>query len=133
MPLNRESFAQQRGGMAPYSTGDATLLDQPTMIQAQSYQQMADITAAQALARSAAQSGGSRKGSRKHHSRRHRRTARKGRKQRGGNYPWATGLQGFGDAYTIAPSGLPTGVNAQFREEGSVNPLYGETRGAQSM
>jgi hypothetical protein len=125
MPLNREAFAQ-RGGMSPYSTGDATLLDKATMIQAQSWQQVADIGSAQGLAK---QAGGSR--------RRHRKGRRSGRKgsrsqrQRGGSYPWATGLQGFDQPYTIVPAGTATGVNPQFHTEGSVNPLYSESRGPQ--
>lgn len=137
MPLNREAFAQ-RGGMAPYSTGDATLLDKATMIQAQSWQQVSDIGAAQGLAK---QAGGSRrkhrKGSRSAHRKgsrsAHRRSGRKGsrRQQRGGSYPWATGLQDFDKPYTLVPAGTATGVNPQFSNEGSVNPLYSETRGPQ--
>jgi hypothetical protein len=132
MPLNREVFAQ-RGGMAPYSTGDATLLDKATMIQAESWQQVADIDASQGLAK---QAGGAR---RRHRSRKHRKGSRKHRrltrsssfKQRGGSYPWATGLQGFDKPYTLVPAGTATGVNPQFQTEGSVNPLYSESRGPQ--
>lgn len=127
MPLNREAFAQ-RGGMAPYSTGDANLLDKATMIQAESWQQVSDIGAAQGLAK---QAGGSRRKHRKG-SRKHRKGSRKHRRsQRGGSYPWATGLQSFDQPYTLVPSGTATGANPQFQNEGSVNSLYSETRGPQ--
>lgn len=141
MPLNREVFAQ-RGGMAPYSTGDATLLDKSTMIQAQSWQQVADIDAAQGLAKQAggarrrrSRKGRSRKG-RSRRGRKHRRSQRRltrssSFKQRGGSYPWATGLQGFDKPYTLVPAGTATGVNPQFQTEGSVNSLYSESRGPQ--
>ncbi len=146
MPLNREVFAQ-RGGMAPYSTGDATLLDKSTMIQAQSWQQVADIDAAQGLAKQAggarrrrSRKGRSRRG-RKHRQSRRRSAHRKGSRsahrkgsrsaQRGGSYPWATGLQGFDKPYTLVPAGTATGVNPQFQTEGSVNSLYSESRGLQ--
>lgn len=127
MPLNREVFAQ-RGGMAPYGTGDATLLDKATMIQAQSWQQVADIDSAQGLARSA-QHGGARRKSRRGGRKSRRSTHR--RSQRGGSYPWATGLQGFDKPYTLVPAGTATGVNPQFHTEGSVNSLYSESRGPQ--
>lgn len=130
MPLNRESFGQ-RGGMAPIASGDSLLLDQPTMVQAQSWGQVESINAAQGLAR--AQSGGRRRTYRKSRkgSRRHRKGRRghKSRRQRGGSYPWDNSLQEFGASYT---AGVPaTGMNPQFSTEGSVNPLYSETRGAQ--
>lgn len=133
MPLNREAF-QQRGGMAPYSTGDSTLLDKATMIQAESWQQVADIGAAQGLAK---QAGGARRRGRKHRRSAHRKGSRKQRQsrrrsaQRGGSYPWATGLQGFDKPYTLVPAGTAIGANPQFQTEGSVNPLYSETRGPQ--
>jgi hypothetical protein len=150
MPLNREAF-QQRGGMAPYSTGDATLLDKNTMMQAESFHQVADIDSAQVLAK---QAGGARRrrSSRKHRkgsrvSRKHRKGSRKHRKgsrvahrkgrrsthrkQRGGSYPWSENVQGFDKPYTLVSAGTATGVNPQFHDEGSVNPMYSETRGAQ--
>lgn len=132
MPLNREAF-QQRGGMAPYSTGDATLLDKATMIQAQSWQQVADIDAAQGLAK---QAGGARRRKSRRSGRKSRKGSRKAHRrsrsaQRGGSYPWATGLQNFSSPYTLVAAGTPTGVNPQFQTEGSVNPLYSESRGPQ--
>lgn len=128
MPLNREAF-QQRGGMAPFSTGDATLLDKATMVQAQSWQQVADIDAAQGLARASQHGGSRRRRSRRH--RKHRRSHRSRTAQRGGNYPWAVGLPSFNGPSTLAPAGVPTGVNPQFVTEGSVIATYSPTRGAQ--
>jgi hypothetical protein len=138
MPLNRESFGQ-RGGMAPFDSGDALLLDKATMIQAQSEAQMGYINAAQGLARAATMRGGARrrhhKGSRSAHRKAHRSTHRKSHKrrgQRGGSYPWSTGgLNEFGAGYTLVPSGTATGVNAQFSDEGAVNSSYSESRGPQ--
>lgn len=125
MPLNRESFGQ-RGGMAPIDAGDALLLDKATMVQAQSWGQMDSINAAQGLARAATLRGGARRKGRKG-----RKTHRK-RSQRGGSYPWSGGgLQGFSSPYTYLPAGTPTGVNAQFSDEGLVNSLYSESRGPQ--
>jgi hypothetical protein len=108
MPMNRTAF--QRGGMAPYSTGDSTLLDKASMIQAESWQQTADIAAAQGLAR--AQRGGR-------------------RRQRGGNYPWSVGLQSFAKGDMLLPAGTNIGANPQFATEGTVNSLYAESRGPQ--
>ena len=126
MPLNRESFGQ-RGGMAPIAAGDSYLLDQPTMVQAQSWGQIDSINAAQGLAR--AQSGGRRR----YRKSRKSRKSRKGstRKQRGGSYPWSNNSQEFGASYTIVPAGTPTYTNSQFENEGLVNSAYSATRGAQ--
>jgi hypothetical protein len=35
------------------------------------------------------------------------------------------------DYELLTPPGADKGMNVQFRDEGSVNSLYGETRGAQ--
>ena len=130
MPLNRESFGQ-RGGMAPFDSGDALLLDKATMIQAQSMDQMNYINAAQGLARAATMRGGARRRHRKG-SRSARRKTHKRRGQRGGSYPWSTGsLNEFGAGYTLVPAGTATGVNAQFSDEGAVNSSYSESRGPQ--
>lgn len=133
MPLNRESFGQ-RGGMAPIASGDSLLLDQPTMVQAQSWGQVDSINAAQGLAR--AQSGGRR--TRRTRRGRKGRKSRKGRKgarrhqQRGGSYPWSGGgLSDFNGPSTLVPVGTPTYTNSQFDTEGMVNDAYSATRGAQ--
>jgi hypothetical protein len=112
------------------------------MIQAESWQQVADIGSAQGLAR--AQAGGARRHRKSHKGSRsaHRKGSRKSRKgrrshqrsrsaQRGGSYPWATGLQGFDQSYTLVPAGTAIGANPQFQTEGTVNSLYSESRGPQ--
>jgi len=106
--------------MAPYSTSDSLLMDKAAMIQSESWQQTADIDAAQGMARSAwaAQMGG-------------RRGVHRRRTQRGGHYPWSSHLQSFGAPSMLVAPGTPIGVNPQFAHEGTVNSLYRPDLGPQ--
>jgi hypothetical protein len=130
MPRNFASFQQQRGGMAPITTGDAYLLDAATRVQAEvgpldkSFAELPSVIPKQMGGRRHRKAH--RKGSRKAHRKSHK--GRKGsrRQQRGGMSPFdAPGMLLDRAAYSA------DGTNPQFRTEGSVNPLYGEFRGAQ--
>jgi hypothetical protein len=160
MPRNFASFQQQRGGMAPITTGDAYLLDAATRVQAEvgpldkSFAELPSVIPKQMGGRRHRRSA-HRKGSRKAHRKGSRSAHRKGsrsahrkgsrsahrkgsrkahrkshkgsrRQQRGGMSPFdAPGMLLDRAAYSA------DGTNPQFRTEGSVNPLYGEFRGAQ--
>ncbi len=120
MPSNFASFQQQRGGMAPIASGDSYLLDSATRIQAE----LGPIDKAFAELPSVInkQMGGRRR--RRSARRSSRRSSR--RRQRGGMSPFdAPGMLLDRAVYSA------DGTNNQFRTEGSVNPLYGEFRGAQ--
>lgn len=123
---NRQAF--QMGGMAPFVAGDAYLLDAATRVQAEvgpldnSFGELPSVIPHR---------GGARR-SRRHRQRqrssssssRKQRHQRRSRKQRGG-------MADFEAPYT-------TGVahqaqNAQFQTEGTVNPLYHETKGPQGF
>jgi len=120
----------QRGGFAPYETsGSGHLLDQATMVQAQSDGQVFAINEAQTFARQASQTGGSRKTRQRNRSRQSRRnrSRQSRRNQRGGNHE----LAAYGPAGDLrTPAGANMGMNPQFDNEQFVNPLYGH-RGAQ--
>ncbi len=135
-PHNRDVFAQnagfaQRGGMAPFTAGDNYLLDAATRVQAEVAP--LDKAFAELPGVIPRQMGGRRRRStrRKSSHRRRRHTMRRRshrrkthRRQRGGMAP-------FG--YELAlPKGADTAMNPQFQTEGSVNPLYGEFKGAQT-
>ena len=116
----------QRGGMASFTTGDNYLLDAATRVQAE----VAPLDKAFAELPSLIprQAGGRRR--RMSHTRRRHTMRRKShrrkthRRQRGGMAP-------FG--YELAlPKGADAAMNPQFQTEGSVNPLYGEFKGAQT-
>lgn len=127
-PHNRDVFAQ-RGGMAPFTAGDNYLLDAATRVQAE----VAPLDKAFAelpsvMPRQAGGSRSRRRSMRRRHSMRRRshrrRTHRRRQQQRGGMAP-------FG--YEMAlPKGADAAMNPQFQTEGSVNPIYGEFKGAQT-
>jgi len=127
-PLNRQVFERlrsQRGGthLAPFN-GPALFLDNQTMVQAQSAGQIAAIEQSGDLARAYyQQSGSGRRRSQRQRSQRHQRSQRRQRQQRGGMAPFNYEL--------LTPPGADKGMNVQFRDEASVNSLYGETKGAQ--
>ncbi len=125
-PHNRDVFAQ-RGGFAPFTAGDNYLLDAATRVQAE----VAPLDKAFAELPSVMprQMGGRRRRSmrRRHTMRRkshRRRTHRCRQQQRGGMAP-------FGYELSL-PKGADAAMNPQFQTEGSVNPLYGEFKGAQT-
>jgi hypothetical protein len=117
MPSNFASFQQQRGGMAPITSGDAYLGSAADRIQAgigsldKSFAELPSVIPRQM-------------GGRRH---RKSRKNRKSRKQHGGMSP-------FGAPEMLLDRAAYTsdGTNPQFRTEGSVNSLYGEFRGAQA-
>ncbi len=132
-PLNRDVFAQ-RGGMAPFTAGDNYLLDAATRVQAEvapldkAFAELPSVMPRQAGGRRRRSMRRNRSSMRRRHSMRrrsHRRkTHRRRQQQRGGMAP-------FG--YEMAlPKGADAAMNPQFQTEGSVNPLYGEFKGAQS-
>ncbi len=132
--MNRDVFAQ-RGGMAPFTAGDNYLLDAPTRVQAEvapldkAFAELPSVMPRQAGGRRRRSMRRSRSSMRRRHSMRrrsHRRKThrRRQQKQHGGMAP-------FG--YEMAlPKGADAAMNPQFQTEGSVNPLYGEFKGAQS-
>ena len=106
--------------MAPFDYKDALLLDSATRAQAQVVGLDQHVAESQVMAR---QGGGTRY---RFRSRRNRRSRnRKQKKQRGGN------LADFGASYELLPAGAVRGVNPQFQDEGRVNSLYSQSRGAQ--
>jgi hypothetical protein len=132
-PLNRDVFAQ-RGGMAPFTAGDNYLLDAATRVQAEvapldkAFAELPSVMPRQAGGRRRRSMRRNRSSMRRRHSMRrrsHRRkTHRRRQQQRGGMAP-------FG--YEMAlPKGADAAMNPQFQTEGSVNPLYGEFKGAQT-
>ena len=142
MPLNFNSFQQQRGGMAPITAGDSYLLDTATRVQAEvgpldkSIAELPSVIPKQMGGRRRRSHKRSRKGrkgrkqqkqSRKQSRKQQRRQSRKQRKQRGGMSPFdAPGMLLDKGAYAA------DGTNPQFRTEGTVNSLYGEFKGAQA-
>lgn len=115
---HRRRSHRQRGGMAPWSTGSALLLDGSARVQAE--QGGLDSYIAELPSVIPKQGGGRR---RSHRRRSHR---RRSQRQRGGMSPYdAPGMLLSRDQYPHA------GQNPQFVTEASVNPLYGEFRGAQ--
>lgn len=124
LPMNRESFASQRGGEAPYiaSGGSDYLVDTATRIQAE----VGPLDAAFAeLPSVIPRQGGGRRKSR-HHRKSHKRSSRRQSRQRGGMYPIA-GPSMLLDATQY--SGDKT--NPQFHTESSINPHYGFFKGPQ--
>ena len=127
MPSNTTSFGlvggrrrrrshRQRGGMAPWSTGSALLLDGSARVQAE--QGGLDSYIAE-LPSVIPKQGGGRRYRHSHRRRSHRR-------QHGGMSPYDA------PAMLLARDQYPhAGQNPQFVTEASVNPLYGEFRGAQ--
>lgn len=120
--------------MAPFGSA-GMLLDQPTIVQAQSAQQLGDIQAATSMAKAfSAQIGGRRRRThRKRHSRRRHHRRQKSRRQRGGGAQSAT-YGPFNDLLRpslIAGSPQALGQNPQFVTEAGVNPLFAYERGAQ--
>ena len=125
---NRQAF--QMGGMAPFVAGDAYLLDAATRVQAEvgpldnSFGELPSVIPHRGGARRSRrhrQRQRSSSSSSRSHKQRHQ---RRSRKQRGG-------MADFEAPYT-------TGVahqaqNAQFQTEGTVNPLYHETKGPQGF
>ncbi len=148
MPTNFDVFSrQQRGGMAPIAAGDSYLLDAATRVQAEVgpldkvFGELPSVIPKQMGGRRhhrrsrhhrkgsrKAHRKGSRKAHRHHHKSRHtvRRSAHH-KSQRGGMSDFnAPSMLLDRSAYGAA------GMNPQFHDEGSVNPLYGEFRGAQA-
>ena len=131
-PLNYVMGQDQKGGMAPFNYENALAIgDAATRMQAQASGLDSYIATSQALAdkfgtpmfyKGLNQAGGRRK------HRHSRRCTHRQQKQRGGN--WHE-LQKFDAPYTSGFSDAVTGVNPQFRTEGSVNALYNENRGPQ--
>jgi hypothetical protein len=121
LPMNREAFGQ-RGGMAPFGSGGADyLMDGAARVQAE----VGPLDAAFAeLPGVIPRQGGGRRRSRRHRSRRHR--SRRQQQQRGGMYAF-NGPSMLLDSAAYAKDG----TNPQFHTEGSVNPLYGFTKGPQ--
>ena len=135
-PSNFNSL-QQRGGMAPFVAGDNYLLDTATRVQAEvgpldkAFAELPSVIRTQAGGRRKGRKGrkSHRRGrkSQKQSRKQQRRQSRRQRKQRGGMSPFdAPGMLLDKAAYTA------DGTNPQFRTEGSVNPLYGEFKGAQA-
>ena len=134
--------------MAPYN-GDSMLLNQPAMVQAQSNGQVEAINALSGLI---PQRGGSRS--------RWSRRSRRSRRQRGGMEKYSAsslmsqlasmsgtqsgssrsrrsrrqrgGMACFDSAFATPRVQQGAEMNPQFRTEASVNPSYGESRGAQA-
>ncbi len=130
-PHNRDVFAQ-RGGMATITAGDNYLLDAATRVQAEvapldkAFAELPSVMPRQAGGRRRRSMRRSRSSMRRRHSMRrrsHRRRTHR-RKQRGGMAP-------FGYELSL-PKGADAAMNPQFQTEGSVNPLYGEFKGAQT-
>ena len=104
--------------MAPFES-IGQVLDHATMVQAQSAGQVSAIDESQVLARASySQAGGRRQRS-------NRRRSQRSRRQRGGMAPFLYEL--------TTPAGADKGMNPQFRDESSVNALYGEYKGAQGL
>jgi hypothetical protein len=150
---NRNSFSQ-KGGFAPYSTGDATLLDRAGMISAQSW---APVEAVNSLANVIPKQMGGMQGFADAYapplmagvSRMQSGASRRRRRQRGGMAGLTRMQSGSsrrrrnrrqrgGFAPLEAPSLLidsaaraMSGVNNQFSNESMVNSMYNESRGPQ--
>jgi hypothetical protein len=123
----------QKGGMAPFNYENALAIgDAATRVQAQANNLDHYIATSQAIANKFGTpmfyGGLNQQGGRRRHKHSRRCTHRKQRKQRGGN--WHE-LQKFDAPYTAGFSDAVTGVNPQFRTEGTVNSQYAENRGPQ--
>ena len=122
----RSNF-QQQGGFADWN--DPTmLLDRSAQVQAQSYDQLAAIEAATAMAK--AQVGGRRRSYRKHSGRKHKGSRKhSGRKHKGsrkhGHRRQRGGMASFDAPYTYGP---PQQV---FKSEVGITPGFGPSLGAQ--
>jgi hypothetical protein len=104
--------------MAPFEYKDALLLDQATRTQAGIVNLDRYIADSQVLAKQA--------GGRRTRNQRRNRNQRRSRNQRGGE------LADFSGSYELLPASVARGDNPQFSNEGSVNPMYGEFKGAQA-
>jgi Mg-chelatase subunit ChlI len=162
MPLNFASFQQQRGGMAPFTSGDSYLLDTATRVQAEvgpldkSFAELPSVIPKQmggrrhrrSARRSTHRKGRkSQKQSRKQ-SRKQKQSQKQSRKQKQKQSrkqkqkqqrKQKQKQQRGGMSPFDAPGMLldrtaysADGTNAQFRTEGTVNSLYGEFKGAQA-
>jgi len=107
--------------MAPFES-IGQVLDHATMVQAQSAGQVSAIDESQVLARASYSQAG---GRRRRQSRRRSQRSQRSRRQRGGMAPFLYEL--------TTPAGADKGMNPQFRDESSVNALYGEYKGAQGL
>ncbi len=131
-PHNRDVFAQ-RGGMAPFTAGDNYLLDTATRVQAEvgpldkAFAELPGVIPRQMGGRRRSMRRSRSHSMRRRHTMRrksHRRRTHRRQQQRGGMAP-------FGYELSL-PKGADAAMNPQFQTEGSVNPLYGEFKGAQT-
>lgn len=135
-PHNRDVFAQ-RGGMAPFTSGDNYLLDAATRVQAEvapldkAFAELPGVMPRQAGGRRRHTRRHSRSSMRRRHSMRRRSHRRRTHRRQQKQHKQHGGMAPFGYELSL-PKGADAAMNPQFQTEASVNPLYGEFKGAQT-